>query len=70
MPALLLNIRPYRIRRSFTNLASIHVHTAHASLRRERDKGRAQLCDIAFTLLLTYFRQHDNAASFRRFIGK
>ncbi len=46
------------------------VDAAHARLRTERNKGRAQRMDVAFAQAEFFLGQHDDAAAFRRFIGQ
>jgi hypothetical protein len=46
------------------------VDAAHARLRREGHEGRRRLGKVAPTQPKALFRQHDNRAAFRRFVGQ
>ena len=65
-----------RLRRAFANAdrrprsVRVKIDAAHARLRRERHERRLQLVHFARAQSEFFFRQHDDAAAFRRFIGE
>ena len=65
-----------RVGRAFANAhfrfraVGVKIDTAHARLRCERHKRRLQFVHLSRAQSEFLFRQHDNRASFRRFIGQ
>ena len=65
-----------RVGRAFANArfrsraVGVKIDTAHPRLRCERHEGGLQFVHITCTQSEFFFRQHDDRASFRRFIGQ
>ncbi len=59
-----------RVGRTLADLAVVQIDAAHARLRGERHERRGQRLHVALAQIETVFREHDDAAAFRRFVGE
>jgi hypothetical protein len=59
-----------RVGRALADLLAFKIHAAHARLRGERNEtARRQFVDLP-RADAKFFRQHDDAAAFGRFVGE